>query len=640
MNSATVPNDVKKKVLLAPIDPVHDVGLKMIRRALEQRGHQAILLAPDLPVEEIIREIARHQPDFVFLSRTLGYGVAEILARIIDLADAAGLREKTRFAVGGMAIRPQLAAELGFDRGFGPKTTVEEAVAYVEGRAPTTQDSATNRTKSDLTGGYSYQIKHPVIAQLLAELVRKTAQWAAARTSPGVERAQLRQEMFRLLRKARGWPDQQAGTKVPFGFIPVWGEYPEDKWVKAELVELRRRYTGLTEGAIRSFYEQGLLPAKTRPLTPEELEALNRLAAKNRGESRGLGRGQKPLVFIQYGTGCPFMDIAHIKLAEACGADGVIHFDPSWGARAEGLLEGYLSHEEDGSILTPENLAQIRAALNQGTLWQVRAHRGLNTAETVVLAGELGADLTKINIAYGSLGGGTDPDRLVVDGYYAMKLAASYGLPYDVVTNEELAGVPAHKALAGLLVSAALGISLGGRPILQPLFAYSPEVMIGGQMEDNYVDFNAAKVLALREIIAAPIWPGAPVGFLTQSEDRVQSAVATTLHAMLAASLEVEAVTIASSDEAYSGGPISAAARVDTLRGVREGFRFFGQARIQPTPRAQEWADELVREITEVLEKANQAGTFRDALYQGIFGSQEDGAYPGRAGRGTIRLVG
>jgi len=32
-----------------------------------------------------------------------------------------------------------------------------------------------------------------------------------------------------------------------------------------------------------------------------------------------------------------------------------------------------------------------------------------------VLAGKLGADLTKINIVYGSLNVGTDPSRLTVD---------------------------------------------------------------------------------------------------------------------------------------------------------------------------------------------------------------------------------
>lgn len=106
----------------------------------------------------------------------------------------------------------------------------------------------------------------------------------------------------------------------------------------------------------------------------------------------------KPLIFFQYGTGCPIMDIAHIKIDEAWGADGVLHFYPSWGVRTEGFLEGYLSHEEDGSIITEQNLGKIKEFLDSSTLWTVRAHRGLNTPERVVLAGKAGADLTKINI--------------------------------------------------------------------------------------------------------------------------------------------------------------------------------------------------------------------------------------------------
>jgi hypothetical protein len=34
--------------------------------------------------------------------------------------------------------------------------------------------------------------------------------------------------------------------------------------------------------------------------------------------------------------------------------------------------------------------------------------------------------------------------------------------------------------------------------------------MIQGFTQDNLVDFNAAKMLALRDIIDAPIWPGLP----------------------------------------------------------------------------------------------------------------------------------
>lgn len=592
-----------KKVVLVPLDPVHDIGLKMIRRGLEEAGHEPVLLPPDLPVEEIVATVESSEAEVVMASRTVGYQVAERLANLVDVIEAAGLRGRVTLAVGGMAIRPQLAAELGYDAGFGPGTTVAEAVAFVEGRPACVARPAPPKTKADLTAGYSYAWREGAIQGLLDDIVDDILGWAKEHSSPGVARAELRREMVRETRRDR-------------------------------LSTLRERYSAHCDPQLAQ-------PANTRRISDAELESLAGLVDRTRRNLTGRALrhvGSKPAIFVQYGTGCPFMDSVHIKATEAWGADGVVHFDPSWAARMEGLAEGHLAHQGDGSLITPENLRCIRGALEESTIWQVRAHRGLNTAETVALAGELGADLTKINIVYGALGAGTDPARMTVDGVAAIRLAAEYGLPFDVVTNEELCGVPAHKAFAGMLIVAALGIRLGGRPILQPLFCYSPQVMVEGQMEDNYIDFNSAKIMALRSFIDAPIWPGAPIGFLTHTEDRVQSAVSTGLHAILAASLGVDAITIASTDEAYSGGPIAAASRIDTLNAVAEGFRFLGSARVQPTARATDWAGEIRSGIIGVLKQVRET-TFVKALYEGVLGSQTEGAYPGRAGRGTVYPV-
>lgn len=598
-----------KRVLLAPLDPVHDIGLKMIRRGLEEAGHETILLPPDYTLEEVVQAISEHDVDSVLISRTLGYGVTELLARFVDLADAAGVRKKVRLAVGGMAIRPELAAELGFDAGFGPGTTVQEAVAFVEGRGYNRVATKKAKDKSAFPGNYSYRYQHSRIGELLEQITEGILAWAAGKTSPGIRRARIRQEM---LHASKGG---------------------------AEYKNLLDKYRGLSDPLVGDFYRTGKLPERVRRLTDDEIESFRSFVAdsQERLVSKRIQRGrQRPLVFIQYGTGSPVLDITHVKVTEGWGADGAVHFDPSWAARTEGFLEGYLDHSGDGSVITPENLSLVRNSLAGSTLWQVRAHRGLNTPETVMLAGEIGADLTKINMVYASLGAGNDPARITIDGLECIRLASQYNLPFDVVTNEELCGVPAFKAFAGMLIVAHLGAKLGGRPILQPLFCYSPEVMVGGQMADNYVDFNAAKIRALRSIIDAPVWPGAPIGFLTQAEDRVQSSVTTALHAMLATSLEVDAISIASSDEAYSGGPIVSASRVDTLRAVAETFRFLGQATITPTAKAEVWADGIVEGIRQVLEQVARGDTFVDALYSGVLGSTEDGAYPGRSGRGTV----
>ncbi|MGI5840000.1 MAG: cobalamin B12-binding domain-containing protein [bacterium] len=610
----------KKRVLLAPLDPVHDIGLKMVRQALDQAGHSTLLLPPDYTAEEIINIALEEKAEFVLVSRTLGYGIAELLGRFIDLADASGLREKAKLIVGGMAIRPELAAELGFDAGFGPGTDVEEAVAYIEGRHYQADRRKTVKTKRDFTTEFSYAYRHRNIAALLDRIANLIFAWAADKTSPGINRALIRREM--LAKRTAFDNGNMSGAQ--YGI---------------EMKSLRDRYRQYSDDVVRRFYDDNALPKKTRFLTAEEQSAFQKTVAKvkaNFAPRRIQSVPGQPLIFVQYGTGCPFMDIAHIKTSEAWGADGILHFDPSWGARTEGLLEGYIAHEEDGSILTPENLRQIGAARDDATLWTVRAHRGLNTPETVVLAGAAGADLTKINIVYGSLGAGTNPERLTVDGLEAIRLAVEYGLPYDIPTNEELCGVPAFKAFAGMLIVAHLGLRLGARPILKPLFCYSPEVMLHKQMEDNYIDYNAAKIMALQSIADIPVWPGEPIGFLTHSEDRVQSSLTTALHASLAASLGVPAISIASSDEAYSGGPITVAARIDTLRATQDAFRFLGSAAIRPTSQAEVWAAEMTERIEATLDGVLSAGGFIEAVYDGVLGSREDGAYPGRTGQGTV----
>ncbi|OAT85234.1 cobalamin B12-binding domain-containing protein [Desulfotomaculum copahuensis] len=600
-----------RKILLVPLDPVHDVGLKMIRRGLAEAGHETMLLPPDLSVEEVVQEVMRTAPDTVLISRTLGYGVAEVLARLVDLLDAVGVRDRIRLGVGGMAVRPELAAELGFDGGFGPGTTVAEALAFVEDREYRQVQGDSRKEKQDFTAGYSYEYRHRGIREKLAAITDMILTWAENKTSPGVERAAVREELWDV-----------------------------DRWRNYEPVnDFFNAYAGLCGETARNFYEKGIFPPKTRRFTRKEVAALEDYVSRTaeRMMAPRLQRGRpKPLVFNQYGTGCPFMDIGHIKVSEGWGADGVIHFDPSWGARTEGLFDGFLTHEEDGTLITPANLNRIKKSLEPGTLWQVRAHRGLNTPETAVLAGKIGADLTKINICYGALGAGTEPARMTVDGIWTIRYAAKYNLPFDVVTNEELCGVPAYKAFAGMLITVDLALRLGGRPVLQPLFCYSPEVMIGGQMEDNYVDFNAAKVVALKQIIDAPVWPGAPVGFLTQTEDRVQSSAATAFHACAAAMLGADAVTIASSDEAYSGGPISVPAKIDTLQAVKAGFRFFGRLELTPTRQAELWSEEIIAGIEDTLARVVEKGDFVQALYDGVLGSREDGAYPGRNGRGTV----
>ncbi|HSL90857.1 MAG TPA: cobalamin B12-binding domain-containing protein [Ignavibacteriaceae bacterium] len=596
-----------KKILCVPFDPVHDVGIKIIKSELDKNGHQTELLSPDLTPEAIVKIAANGNYDFILVSRTLGYGVAEMLARFVDMLDAAGVREKSKIVIGGKPITPELAAELGFDKGFGEHSSLEELLAYIEGREVKLTGAGLNRTKKDITSKYDYSFNNQEIGQLLDSIATKLIDFTKNKKSPGIERAKIQEELF----------------------------YTEDESNKTNLLE---KYYALCDNVIVDGNTKRNFVKGVREVTETELKNLNSFLSKSQPVNpyKIQYNEKQPLLFKFLGSGCPIMDITHAKVCERYGINGFLIINPSWEARYEGLLQGCLTHENDGTITSFENIKLVRQSLDESTLLTVRAHRGLNTPETVLLAGEAGADLAKINLVYGSLGAGTDPVRLAVDGIEAIKLTAKYNMPFDIPGNDELSGVPAWKTLAGLLINVMIGIKLGAKPILKPLFCYGPHIVINGMMIQNFIDYNAAKIYALREIVNSPIWPGEPIAFMTQSEERVQSANATSYHASLAASVGVDAITVASTDEAYSRGPICITSRIDSIRAISDAFRFVGDAKFQTTPQADYYTDDLIKKITKTLREVNAKSNLTTAIYEGCLGNKEDGAYPGKFGSGTV----
>jgi len=599
-----------KQILCVPFDPVHDVGIKIIKSELDKRGHDTELLSPDLSPEAIVKKAASKKYDFLLVSRTLGYGVAELLARFIDLLDSAGIRETTRIVLGGKPITPELAAELGFDKGFGEHSSIEEIIAYIEGREYSISSQGLNRTKKNITSKYDYSFNNLEIEVLLNKIAEKTIDYVSTKTSPGVKRAEIREKI---------------------------AESNDEKLLE----ELNSQYYSLCSTEIINANSKGHFFKGVRKVTEKELSGLEKFVKNNSpiNPVKIQHNEKHPLIFKFLGSGCPLMDITHAKICERYGIDGFLIINPSWEARYEGLIEGCLTHENDGTITSYNNIKLVRESLDHSSLLTVRAHRGLNTPETVLLAGLAGADLAKINLVYGSLGAGTDPERLAVDGIAAMKIAAKYNLPFDSPGNDELSGVPAWKTLAGLLINVMIGKKLGAKGILKPLFCYGPHIVINGLMKLNFVDYNAAKIMALRRIVNAPIWPGEPIAFMTQSEERVQSANATSYHSALAAGLGVDAITIASTDEAYSRGPICITSRIDSIRAVTDAYRFMGNASFNPTKEAEVYTEMLIEKITETLRMVESANNLAEAINKGLLGNQEDGAYPGTFGAKTVSNI-
>lgn len=602
------------KILLAPLDPVHDAGLKLIKRKLEVLGYSCVLLPPDITVEEIGEAAIAEKVDMIFVGRTVGYGVEQLFGRVRHVLTAQGVFDKVRVAIGGMAVTDELAKSLGFEAGYGPNTTIEEIHALIE-RNPELARHVTHPVKDKpvFPFPHDYEVKNSTTRKYLDKIVDGILEWTSDKTSPGVVRAHITESQLQTVNGS-----VEGYTALPY----------------------TRDYLAQCDESVVDFFQKNICPPSVRQITQKEVDAyIQRIdIAKKNFHPRVLQHGRtKPLVFIQYGTGCPMMDGMHIKVSESWGADGVLHFDPAWGARTEGLMDGFLTNAEDGTPVTYANLSLIKRSLDKATLWTVRAHRGLNTPEIAVLSGFLGADMTKINIVYGSICGGTDPARLTVDGVDAMRTAARYKMPFDIPTNEELAGVPPQKAFAGMLIMAQLGRRLGAQPILKPLLCHGPYIMVNELMEQNYVDYNFAKIRALQAIADFPIWPGEPIGFMTHTEEKEQSATTTSLHVAMCGTLGVDAVTTASTDEAFSRGPITSSGRVGSLRSIQEAMRFFGQTDVTPTSKAEQWQEEIVAGINATLKSVAEAPSFVEALYAGLLGNKSDGVYPGRAGKNSVQ---
>ncbi|MDP2302811.1 MAG: cobalamin B12-binding domain-containing protein [Ignavibacteria bacterium] len=599
-----------RNILCVPLDPVHDVGIKIIKSELDKNGHNTELLSPDLSMEAVVNIASKGNYDFILVSRTLGYGVAEILARFVDLLDAAGVRENSKIVIGGKPITPELAAELGFDKGFGEHSTLDELIAYIEGREIKISNRGLHRTKKDFTSKYSYDFYDKEIESLLEEITDKTLKWSEGKTSNAIERAKLKEEIIQT----------------------------ENIALKEKLVD---KYNVISDSVIVEANKNKNYPKGVRNVTESELESLRKYIKDSEPVNPVTiqHNNNHPAIFKFLGSGCPILDIAHGKICERWGIDGYLIINPSWEARYEGLIDGLLTHENDGTITSFENIKLMRELLDPSTLLTVRAHRGLNTPETVLLAGLAGADLTKINLVYGSLGAGTDPTRLAIDGIEAIKLAAKFNMPFDIPGNDELSGVPTWKTLAGLLINVMIGKKLSAKAIPKPLFCYGPHIVINGMMKQNFIDYNAAKIKLLRSIADMPIWPGEPIAFMTQTEERVQSANSTSYHAALAATLGVDAITVASTDEAYSRGPICITSRIDSIRAITDAYRFVGDASFNTTSKCDDFLLDLRKKLKDTLKLVASRNHLAESINLGDLGNKEDGAYPGKFGFETVKIL-
>ncbi|HPT82255.1 MAG TPA: OAM dimerization domain-containing protein [Limnochordia bacterium] len=120
----------------------HTVGLDAIMNMKGYKGEYGLERYPmfetynlgsQVPNEELLQKAVEVGADAVLVSQVVTQRDIHIknLTELVELAEAEGLRPKLIMVVGGPRIDRVLAAELGFDAGFGPGTTARDVAGFL-----------------------------------------------------------------------------------------------------------------------------------------------------------------------------------------------------------------------------------------------------------------------------------------------------------------------------------------------------------------------------------------------------------------------------------------------------------------------------------------------------------------------------
>lgn len=119
----------------------HTVGIDAIMNMKGFAGHygleryhniQTYNLGSQVANEELIHKALEVNADVILISQTVTQKDVHIqnLIHFIELLEAERLREQFLVIIGGPRISHELAKELGFDAGFGPKKFAEDVASY------------------------------------------------------------------------------------------------------------------------------------------------------------------------------------------------------------------------------------------------------------------------------------------------------------------------------------------------------------------------------------------------------------------------------------------------------------------------------------------------------------------------------
>lgn len=119
----------------------HTVGIDAIMNMKGYNGHKglesyhelrAINLGAQVDSEDLVARAIEEKADVILVSQVVTQKNIHLdnLTRLSDILEAEGMRERIILVVGGPRISHELAKELGYDAGFGPKSYAEDVASF------------------------------------------------------------------------------------------------------------------------------------------------------------------------------------------------------------------------------------------------------------------------------------------------------------------------------------------------------------------------------------------------------------------------------------------------------------------------------------------------------------------------------
>ncbi len=108
-------NKSSGKVVIGTVKgDLHDIGKNLVGLMLEGAGFEVRDLGVDVPIEEFIRVVQEEKPDIVAMSALLTTTM-QMMEQTIEAFEAAGLRDKVKFIIGGAPVTETYATQIGAD---------------------------------------------------------------------------------------------------------------------------------------------------------------------------------------------------------------------------------------------------------------------------------------------------------------------------------------------------------------------------------------------------------------------------------------------------------------------------------------------------------------------------------------------